>query len=249
MVIYLLLCAAIYVFQRALIYHPAEATEHPFDTLEINNDNHIIEALKTNPVETKQGTGDVIIYFGGNAENVAYSAADFNQQFPNHQTFLMKYRGYAGAAGSPSEQALFSDALALFDHIKQNSNARIHVIGRSLGSGVATYLATQRQVDKLILVTPFDSILNLAKNMFPILPVEWLLKDHFNSKSRAHQINTPTLVITATNDQVIPKQHSESLIQSIPKTQLTVINIDAGHNDIDLYPLYFNSLKSHIAIN
>ena len=161
----------------------------------------------------------------------------------------MKYRGYAGAAGNPTEQALFSDALALFDHIKENSPPRVHVIGRSLGSGVATYLAAQRSIDSLILVTPFDSILNLSKNMLPVLPVEWLLKDHFNSKSWAHQINAPTLVITASNDQIIAKKHTDSLVQSLPKNMFTAVTISAGHNDIDMSPLYFNSLKQFIVIN
>jgi len=238
-IIYLLLCVDVYVFQRTLIYHPAEESDHEFEVIKLAHQDNILEVLVTH-----QATDNVILYFGGNAENVAYAALEFKHHFPDHRTYLMKYRGYAGAQGSPSEQALFADALALFDHLRLNSEVKISVIGRSLGSGVATYLATQRPIDKLVLITPFDSIRHVAQNMLPIFPVNWLLKDHYDSKSRAHEIVSPTLVITANNDQVIPRIHTESLIQSIPPIHLTTTYFNAGHNDLDLIPEYFSSIKS-----
>ena len=243
LIIYLLLCLAIYVFQRSMIYHPAEATEHDHNTLKIIHEKHTLEALMTHSQETALGRRDVIIYFGGNAENVAYSATDFNQQFPNHSTYLLKYRGYSGAQGSPSEANLFADALTLFDHINQTPNINITIIGRSLGSGIATYLATERAVDKMILITPYDSIRNIAESMFPVFPIAWMLKDQYDSKSRADKITSPTLVVMAKNDTVIPRIHTESLMRSIPQHQLTATTIQAGHNDLDLKPEYFTSLR------
>ncbi len=194
---------------------------------------------------THEQADHAILYFGGNAENVAYTAGDFFQEFPQHTTYLMKYRGYAGAAGSASETALYADALALFDQIKDQHN-QVKVIGRSLGSGIATYLASQRPVDHVVLVTPFDSIRNVAQSMMPVFPMQWLLKDHYDSEARADQLNAPTMVVMATKDQVIKAAHTQKLIQAIPQHQLHFTQIHAGHNDLDLSPKYFSEIRTFL---
>ncbi|WP_223787954.1 alpha/beta hydrolase [Marinicella meishanensis] len=237
LIIYLLLGLLLYLFQRHMIYLPTAATAHNFTALEINQ-GHPIQALVTH-----DRAQQAILYFGGNAENVAYTAGDFFQEFPQHSTYLMQYRGYAGTAGSPSEPALFADALALYDAVKQKHPC-IKVIGRSLGSGVATYLASQRPVDQLVLVTPFDSIRNVAQAMLPIYPMDWLLKDHYDSLTHIQQVQADTLVIAATQDRVIPPARTQNLIQSIPDHRLSTIEIPAGHNDLDLNPAYFQSIKN-----
>ncbi len=240
LIIYLMLGVLLYLFQRNMIYYPTAATAHNFNTLKFLNSDIHVEALVTH-----DQADNAILYFGGNAENVAYTAGDFFQEFPQHTTYLMKYRGYAGAAGSASETALYADALALFDRIKGKHN-QVKVIGRSLGSGVATYLASQRPVDHLVLVTPFDSIRNVAQSMLPVFPMQWLLKDHYDSAARADQLNAPTMVVMATQDQVIKASHTQKLIQAIPENQLHVTNIDAGHNDLDLSPIYFSEIRTFI---
>ncbi|MGJ8663686.1 MAG: alpha/beta hydrolase [Marinicella sp.] len=240
LLIYLLFGLSVYFFQRSMIYHPTSVIEHPYETLKINHKDVMLEALVTNEEADK-----VIVYFGGNAENVAYTAADFEQQFPQHKTYLLKYRGYSGAAGDASEANLFKDALALIDHVKQDAT-HITVVGRSLGSGIATFVATERAIKQLVLVTPFDSIRSIAEQMLPFLPVKWLLKDHYDSESRAHKLKSATLVLAATNDHVITANHTQSLIQSIPKNLLTVTSIEAGHNDLDLKPEYFHILTQFI---
>ena len=241
LLIYLLLGILVFFMQRSIIYHPVPAIEHQFDNLVINNHNVQVQSLTTN----KQ-SNDVILYFGGNAEQVVYTASDFEHHFPNHLTYLMQYRGYGGSEGKPTEANLLSDALKLFDEIKKTNPNSITVIGRSLGSGVASYLANQRTVDKLVLVTPFDSIRNIAGKMLPMFPVKLMIKDSFDSESRARGINADTLIIVATEDQVIQWSHTENLIQALNSDTTQVVKIKAGHNDLDLKPKYMSSIQSVI---
>ncbi len=240
LLIYVVLCAVVFWFQRSLIYHPTVVTEHNFDTLNISQDGHTLEALDINPEAEHTA-----IYLGGNAENIVYTAAELVHALPDHRVLLLKYRGYAGADGKPSEAALYADALTLFDHIK--ANGPITVIGRSLGSGVATYLATERAIGKLVLITPFESVLGVAQATFPFLPVSWLLTDRFDSLSRAGQIQAPTLLIKATHDEVIPTANTNALIQALPASSLQVQTIQAGHNDVDLSPDYFYSIREFLS--
>ena len=238
---YLLLVLAVYLLQDRLIYHPPPTTEHPHPTLQLPTGEDTIHAVQLNP----QGER-VLLYFGGNAEQVAYSAFDFVQHLPNTRVLLMQYRGYGGTSGSPSEAALFADALALYDHLSEQTNQPITVMGRSLGSGIATYVASQREVAQLILVTPFDSLRAVAAKLLPILPVNWLLRDHYNSVSRVAAIGADTLILQARHDEVIPAVHSQALKTAFSADQVTHIELDAGHNDIDLKSGYFGSIRDFL---
>jgi len=245
LIIYLLLCTTVYLLQRSIIYRPVELISHGFDTIKFNKNNHTIEAITTHYEESNPDS-DVIIYFGGNAENVIYTAHDFASNLKHHTTYLLKYRGYSGAEGQASEHNLYADALAIFDQVSKKHNGNITIVGRSLGSAIATYLASKRPVNQLILVTPFDSMVQVAKGILPILPVDWLLTERFDSKSRASAINVPTLIITAENDEVIPFARTESLINSIPVDLVKTTVIEAGHNDIDLAPQYFKEIQQFV---
>jgi len=153
---------------------------------------------------------NALLYFGGNAEDVSYSLPSLSTAFPDHAVYLLHYRGYGGSSGKPSEAALFADALALFDRVSTD-HQNIAVVGRSLGSGVAVHLASLRPVARLVLVTPYDSLQELAARQFPYLPVRWLLLDKFESWRYAEHITVPTLVIAAEHDEVIPRMSTEAL--------------------------------------
>jgi uncharacterized protein len=115
----------------------------------------------------------------------------------------------------------------------------ISVVGRSLGSGVAVYLASNRNVDNLVLATPYDSIENIAKKSFPIFPISLLLRDKFNSASRVQSITAKTLVILAENDEVVHRENSDALIAQFPSDKVTVKVIQGtNHNSVGLSPTY-----------
>ena len=120
-------------------------------------------------------------------------------------------------------------------------------MGRSLGTGVAVYLASKKKVSRLILVTPFDSMTRLASSYYPFVPVSLLLKDRFESISRAADIDIPTLLIIAEHDEVIPRRNSDRLVSAL-NPDLTSVQVVRGtnHNSIETNPMYHNSIKSFI---
>jgi pimeloyl-ACP methyl ester carboxylesterase len=155
----------------------------------------------------------------------------------------MHYRGYAGSTGEPSEQALVDDAVLLFDRVAA-AHPEVEVIGRSLGSGVALQLASRRPVKKLVLVTPFDSIADLAAEQFPVFPVRWLLRDKYESWRYAQEIRTPTLVLAAERDEVIPAWSTQRLMTRFAQGVASVRTIPGvGHNTISESPAYVEALR------
>jgi len=239
LLIYSCLCIFLYIFQRNLLYFPTPAINHGYSEITINSQGEVIKVIVLNPLKQK-----AIIYFGGNAEAVAYSAKDFKNIFSEYSTYLVNFRGYGGSSGSPTEQGLFADAVAIYDQLS-SQHSEIAVVGRSLGSGVASFLASKRNVTKLVLITPFDSIAQVAKYQYPLFPIEMLLADKYDSASYAPLINAPTLVLIATKDRVIPRERSEQLVKLLEQVHVKLIE-QAGHNDISYFPEYSQSMSQFL---
>ena len=208
---YLALCALLFYFQRSLIYFPQPRTLIPgTQTLQLPT-----EAGPVLVTTLRRPGAQALIYFGGNAEDVSWSLPTLAAAFPAHSLYLLHYRGYGGSAGTPSEAALFADALALYERVGQ-AQPQLTVVGRSLGSGVAVYLASQRPVSRLVLVTPYDSIEALAAQRFAVFPIRWLLQDKFESWRYAPQVTASTLLIAAAQDEVIPLASTQALLTHFP---------------------------------
>ncbi len=238
---YLLAAVLIFVYQRDFIYYPSLKYDHLLTIEQFLNDNEQIEVVVLNEDKEK-----AILYFGGNGESVVHNSPDFAKAFPQHTIYLVNYRGYAGSSGEASEKALYADAVYIFDRIK-NRHESISVVGRSLGSGIATFLASTRAINKLVLVTPFDSIEQIAQDTFPFYPISILLKDKYDSADRIKDVESSTLVILAEHDKVIPLKYSARLIAAFPPHQITVKTILAvGHNDLSNTEEYYFLLKKFI---
>ncbi|WP_064120866.1 alpha/beta hydrolase [Pseudomonas fluorescens] len=226
--VYLVLCAALFFFQRSLIYFPQpNAVTSPDSQLTLSMPDAQISVL------TRERVGPrALIYFGGNAEDVSRNLPEFAEAFAGYAVYLLNYRGFGGSGGSPSEVAIAEDALALFDQVYA-SHPQVAVIGRSLGSGVAVRLASQRPVQQLILVTPYNSLEEIAARQYPWVPVQWLLKDRFESGKYAAHIRVPTLLLAASNDEVIPRASTQRLLENFPQGVATLKVVpDSGHNSI-----------------
>lgn len=237
---YVAICAALFAYQRSLIYFPQPRSwGGPASTLNLKvEDAELV-------VTTRQTAGPkAIIYFGGNAEDVSGNLPSFSEAFPAHALYLLHYRGYGGSTGSPTEAALQSDALALFDHVSQ-AHPEVAVVGRSLGSGLAAWVASQRPVSRLVLVTPYNSIQELAAQRFPYFPIAWLLRDKFESWKYAAKVTAPTLLIAAGHDEVIPAASTEQLYTHF-KAGTAVLKVLPGtsHNTVSQHPEYLALLQS-----
>lgn len=232
--LYALTCLGLYLAQRSLIFYPQPRR--------FGSDSSVLK-MKLNgaqlEVSARQlAVPDAVIYFGGNAEDVSGSLPSLAAAFPNQALYLLHYRGYGGSAGKPTQEGLFADALALFDHLHAQ-HPNLTVIGRSLGSGVAVHLASVRPVARLVLVTPYDSIAELAAEQFPVFPVRLLLTDKFESWRYAPKVSAPTTIVAAENDEVIPRASSEQLLSRfMPGVAKFVLIPATGHNTISSSPAY-----------
>jgi uncharacterized protein len=234
------LCVAVFVFQRSLIYFPQPRSNQAGITLMT-----LRTSTGTVLVSTRPHVGpDALIYFGGNAEDVSQNMPDFTAAFPNYAIYLLHYPGYGGSSGHPSERAIVTAALALFDRIHAE-HSNVVVIGRSLGSGVAVHLASERPVARLVLVTPFDSLGDVAAEHYPFLPVRWLLRDKFESWRYAPQVTAPTRIIVAEQDEVIPRTSTDRLRTRFKGgIAAWVVVPGVGHNSISDSPDYLPLLSS-----
>lgn len=227
----------IYAFQRHLIYFPDTRTPRRQDFQA--GDMHVVKiptkdglSLRSwyKPAINKQPT---VLFFHGNAGHIGYrmplARALINEGFG---LFLLEYRGYGGNKGNPNEQGLYADAHAALQFLQQQGlkPAEIVLYGESLGTGVATKIASEHPVCALILQSPFTSLADAAHYHYPWLPIR--PRDHFNSLERIRAIDAPILILHGEHDQIVPYNQGVTLFQQAkpPKSFITIAN--GGHNDL-----------------
>ncbi len=236
---YLLLLGYMYLAQRSFIYFPEHTRPASIPpNYELKNDGLLLKGWVLN-----QKSSEAVLYFGGNGESLEYNLPLFNRVFPDMAVYMVSYRGYGDSEGDPSESGIYSDAMALYDQISDR-HASVSIIGRSLGSGVATYLASRRTIDRLVLVTPFASLEGVASQHFAIFPVKLMLQDKYLSVIRVAKIGAKTMILYAEHDTIVPQSSTQALISAFPATQLEVKKIaGAGHNSISDFDEYKKWLR------
>lgn len=236
--LYALACLALYLAQGSLIYFPQPRRSGDAASVMTLQ----VEGARLEVSMRALAARRAVVYFGGNAEDVSSSLPDLAQAFPQHALYLMHYRGYGGSTGKPTQKALFADALALFDKVHA-THPEVTVIGRSLGSGVAVHLASARPAARLVLVTPYDSIADLAAQQYPMFPVRVLLAERFESWRYTARIKVPTTLVTAEHDEIIPRASTDLLLTRFkPGIARQVVIPEAGHNTLSSHPSYTAAL-------
>lgn len=245
----------VYLAQDALIFHPQSISEAR--RAEIAQRNPRVTSVFLPTADGARvhawyvrSEGPLILYFGGNAEEVSWMIEAAGAEAPEASWLLMDYRGYGQSEGSPSEKSLVADALALYDHATKLPGVdpkRIYAFGRSLGSGPAVALAAERPLAGLVLVTPFDSLTAVAKRYYWYLPVDWMLKHRFDSITLAPRLKTPLLCLIAERDEVIPAVHAERLFEAWGGPKRKVLLAGANHNTTDSHPLFWRSIREMLA--
>ena|SRR5688572_476794 len=191
----------------------------------------------------------LVIYYGGNAEEVTAYAAQANASYGPTALLLMNYRGYGESAGSPGEKALISDALQIFDWAAARPDidpARIALHGRSLGTAIAVPVAAAKPAKCVVLTSPFASALDVAAEIYPWLPVSWMLRHPFDSARLAPGIPVRALILAGESDNIIPKRHSDRLaaLWGGPVERASFKGF--GHNDLDLNPRYGLAIREFL---
>ena len=236
-----------YLRQDSFIFYP-NAAKHEGQNYDKVVDYHLqrgpvdLRGWLVNPLFARE---KLLIYYGGNAEDVFVNIDEYLGI--QAATLFVAYRGYGPSTGKPGETEFFADALAVLDDMVNTYVPKeIYVIGRSLGSGVACHVAAQRPVQGAILVTPYDSIENVAKSHYPWLPIGQLLKHRFVSLAALPLIHCPLLVLYAGRDRVIRPERTENLIRHIQGQREVVLIAEAEHGTIEMYPDYWRALLSFL---
>lgn len=236
--VYLLMLAALYVFQEKLIFFPTRDLHHtpadfgwPYEDVTVQVGEDTTHGWSIAAAGEARG---VLLFSHGNAANIADrldSIGVFRSQ--GLDVLIYDYGGYGRSTGKPSEDRCYADARAMYDYLVQErrvSRETIVFFGRSLGAAVACDLAATVTTGAIIMESPFLSADRLGQDLYPVFPVRLLSRVKFDNAGKIADVEAPVLVIHSREDEIIPFRHGERLYElaNEPKDLLV---IRGGHND------------------
>lgn len=229
--LYLGLCAFLFVKQRDLVFPAPRELAAPQDLARVEIPGGTFALYRLAP-----GDGPVVVHFHGNGEQVGSLSWLGQAWLERGCSFVaVEYPGYPGAAGAPSEEALLSAAQAALRHLTgpmKIDRARLVLLGQSVGTGVAMAMAAQGWGTRLVLLSPYTSLPEVAARSLGWLPVRLLMRDRFDSRSRAPEVKVPTLIVHGTQDEVIPFAQGQELSTLIAGAKLVAAQ---GRHHTDLW--------------
>jgi len=244
------------VFQERLLLFPLPLTQdhkyqfdhqEPFEELFFRpDDNVLVNALYFTTPNPK----GLIFYLHGNASNLqryGQFAIDFTQK--GYNILMYDYRQFGKSKGELNEESFYTDAQWLYDEVKNCygfEQDQIVIYGRSLGSGIATKLASQNQPRSLMLETPYYNIADVARRYVPFIPYDKLLRYNFRSDLWIQEVKCPVYIFHGTKDRVVPYA-SGSLLKPFLENPDRFITIPgAGHNNLRKYEQYHQFLQQFL---
>ncbi|MEP1034248.1 alpha/beta fold hydrolase [Ekhidna sp.] len=248
--LYLVVGLLIYLLQERLIFLPEDLPSDYTYSFDASFDEHFItmadgtdlNALHFNQPQSK----GLIIYFHGNAGNLArWGEVVYPFVELGYEVFIVDYRGYGKSGGNRSQKVLLSDADAVYKYASQlESEEKTILFGRSLGSAFASYLAGKNNPSKLILETPFYSLQDVAKDMMPIYPAEYLLRYNFRNYLYLNTCEVPIYIFHGTDDEVVDYSSGKQLFNSLSGKDTEFFTIEGGHhNDLSNFTSYWHYMK------
>lgn len=212
--------AFMFFVQRYLLYFPSNR-ESPESLVKVFDGRCLTDSQ--HPAK-----GAMLVFHGNGGQ--ASDGIGWIGLNPEYQVILAEYPGYGHRSGKPSEAAIIGDAVDIANKVKATYPGDFIVVGQSLGSGVAAGVASQVQVDKLLMLTPFDSVKNVAKVHYGLLGLDNLVLDTYDSMAYLRNFNGKMAIIMGGRDEVVPNANTENLIANLKITP-KVWKIDAvGHN-------------------
>jgi hypothetical protein len=249
--LYVMIGTALYLIQERILFRPTVLAQdyvyqfnQPFEEVFLKaEEDAIINAIHFNTDNPK----GVILYFHGNAGDLSrwgFIAEYFVKQ--QYDVFIMDYRTYGKSTGKLNESVLYKDAQLCYDYIlKHYKETEITLYGRSLGTGIATYVASKNNPKQLILETPYYSMVDVAQHRFPILPIKQLLKYKIPTFEFIKKVTCPVTIFHGTDDGVVPFESGKKLFDVLPKGQAKFIQVDGcGHNNLIEFDGYCKSIES-----
>jgi len=236
---YLLITAIVFFKQRSILYQPSQLglTNAHATALELKKWPDA-EGYRGYLSDSPDSTLTIVVFHGnaGEAANRHYYLTAFSTV--NARVILAEYPGYGTRPGTPSENVFVSDARETLNLVhKTYPNEPLIVLGESMGAGVVAAVTTDKNnfdnstIHGLMLVTPWDSLSNLAQYHFWYLPSRWLVLDRYDSVQNLQSFNGPVAIITAGQDQVIPVERANILYDAISTDKVRFNLASAGHNN------------------
>ncbi len=231
----------LYLRQDGMIYYPDlggreyEATPAqlgmPYEPVSLATSDGIRLDAWFVPAENARG---VLLYAHGNGGNISHRL-DAIRLFRDMglSVFIFDYRGYGKSGGKPSEEGTYRDAEAAWQYLARRGIApeRIVLYGESLGGAVVTHLATQHQPGALILASALTSVPDMAAELYPWLPVRWLSRYRYDTRSYLGDVHAPVLVMHSREDDIIPYSHGRALYEAAHEPK-QFVELRGGHNDL-----------------
>lgn len=249
--------AAMALNQRRLVFNPSQEPEAPGAKSSGHKTRAVVLRGRDGTrlsgwflTPTVAGPHPAVIYFGGRSEEVSWVVRDAARLFPNMAVLVLNYRGYGESHGQPNEQEMVQDGEVMFDWLLERTHVdqkRIAVVGRSLGSGVAVQLGVRRPVHSLVLVTPYDSILAIAKKRFRGVPVGFILKHRFESDKHVEKLTAPIYVLRAAEDSIVPHTHTDTLVAKLATLHADETVPDSDHCNIPYLPETQSRIAAYLA--
>jgi uncharacterized protein len=237
---YSLLCAALFFFQRKVLYRPEPGRVVPTDW---NLSDFITVTVETRDglgidswyLQPPQSDGEVIVVFPGNSGHLgrrALKARAFAQA--GYGVLLAGYRGFSGNPGEPTEQGLYHDARAALDFLVSRgiSGRRLVLYGEFLGCSMAVQMASERRVGAVVLEGAHTSITDVANIHYPFLPVSAMLLDRFRTITRIRQILAPLLILHGECDRTVPVRIAQALFAAAAEPKKSVWFPEGDHTDL-----------------
>lgn len=197
-----------------------------------------------------------LIWFHGNAGNISHRVENIKllHDLVKVNIFIFDYRGYGRSEGRPSEEGTYLDGEAAIELIRKKIGAdaekKIVLFGRSLGAAIAAEMATRFASQGLILESPFISIAEMARVVFPLLPIGPFLQAHYDVREKIRKLKVPLLVLHGERDEIVPFEHGKAVFDAAPGPKKFFVIAGAGHNDT--YAIggatYFRELKQFIDV-
>ena len=232
--------------QRSLMYFPTAdviTPDAPLQSVRINTEDG--ETLVAWYAAPRENSGQpVFLYFDGNGGRPEAWGRRWQAITDHGAGFLaVYYRGYSGSTGRPTESGLHLDARAGYDWLiaQGYTSDDIVIHGLSLGTGVATKLASERPARALILEAPYSAAVDVAKEQFWFLPVSLIMSDQYRSRDWIGSVRMPVLVAHGDADEVIPFAHGERLF-ALANEPKTFVRVPGGTHT----SLTRNGLYAHI---
>ena len=248
-IIYIVCGIVLYFIQDLLLFHPVALPQthkfsfhQPFKEINLPVQNRNLNIIQFITGSNRKG---IVLYFHGNRRNVE-RYAQFVPAFTKngYEVWMLDYPGFGKSTGKLTEEAMYGDAFLLYQKaIKETEAVDLVIYGKSLGTGVASNLASKNKCKQLILETPYYSLPSVAKAKFPIYPANYLIKYSFPNYEFLKRVNAPITILHGTSDEIIPFKQAEKLKKENP--QIKLIPITGGkHNNLAQHKKFQTILDS-----